>query len=160
MVHSGKSSHLFIATLPSSYFWIAGTFFFLIKGFELIEYAKKQSLLTGFLGTTALGDLLIGMFYAIPPLLAIGLVGQLIDNRPYLLGKITLISLIVSSTALLLFVIALLFVFLRPALAAEVFTSNYPLYYFTSEIISDNVDVYFPEIEREFSVMKSQILLF
>lgn len=107
MVQSGKSSHLFIATLPSSYFWIAGTFFFLIKGFELIEYAKERSLLTGFLGTTALGDLLIGMFYAIPPLLAIGFVGQLIDNRPYLLGKITFISLSVSSTALLLFVIAL-----------------------------------------------------
>ncbi|MHA1995461.1 MAG: MFS transporter [Candidatus Hodarchaeales archaeon] len=107
MVLSGKSSHLFIATLPSSYFWIAGTFFFLIKGFQLIEYAKEQALLTGFLGTTALGDLLIGVFYATPPLLAIGLVGQLIDNRPYLLGKITLISLVISSSALFLFVIAL-----------------------------------------------------
>ena len=42
MVQSGKSSHLFIAILPSSYFWIAGTFFFLIKGFELIEYAKEH----------------------------------------------------------------------------------------------------------------------
>ena len=100
MVQSGKSSHLFIATLPSSYFWIAGTFFFLIKGFELIEYAKEHSLLTGFLGTTDMGDLLIGIFYAVPPLLAIGLVGQLIDNRPYLLGKITLISLIIAYTAL------------------------------------------------------------
>lgn len=48
-----------------------------------------------------------------------------------------------------LIVIALLFVFIRPALAAEVFTSNYPLYYFTNEITSDNVDVYFPKIEGD-----------
>lgn len=107
IVQSGKTSHLFISLLPSSYFWIAGTFFFLIKGLILIEYAKKQALLTGFLGTTALGDFLIGIFYAIPPLLAIGIIGQLIDNRPYLLGKITLISLLVSSFALLLFLISL-----------------------------------------------------
>ncbi len=45
--------------------------------------------------------------------------------------------------------IALLLVFIRPALAAEVFTSNYPLYYLTSEITTDNIDVYFPEIEGD-----------
>ena len=45
--------------------------------------------------------------------------------------------------------IALLLVFIRPTLAAEVFTSNYPLYYLTSEITTDNIDVYFPEIEGD-----------
>ncbi|MHA2346070.1 MAG: hypothetical protein ACXACP_05080, partial [Candidatus Hodarchaeales archaeon] len=88
-VKSNKTLHLLMATLPSSYFWIAGTYFFLIKGFELIEYAKNQSLLSGFLGTTYWGDLIIGIFYAIPPLLAIGLIGEFIDKRPNLLGKIT-----------------------------------------------------------------------
>jgi hypothetical protein len=96
-----------MATLPSSYFWIAGTYFFLIKGFELIEYAKNQSLLSGFLGTTYWGDLIIGIFYAIPPLLAIGLIGEFIDKRPNLLGKITFYSILGASLSLLAFLVFL-----------------------------------------------------
>jgi hypothetical protein len=96
-----------MATLPSSYFWIAGTYFFLIKGFELIEYAKNQSLLSGFLGTTYWGDLIIGIFYAIPPLLTIGLIGEFIDKRPNLLGKITFYSILGASLSLLAFLVFL-----------------------------------------------------
>ncbi len=95
--------HLLIAILPSSYFWTAGTYFFLIKGFELIEYAKDQALLGGFLGTTYWGDLIIGIFYAIPPLLAIGVIGELIDKRPNLVGKITFYSLLGAAISLLAF---------------------------------------------------------
>ena len=104
---SEKSSHLFIATLPSSFFWIAGTYFFLIKGFELIEYAKNNSLVEGFLGTTFLGDLIFGIFFAIPPLITIGLTGNLIDKRPHLLGKFTFYSILSASVCLLLFIFAL-----------------------------------------------------
>jgi len=43
----------------------------------------------------------------------------------------------------------LLFCFMRPALAEQIFTSNYPLYYFTSEIAKDNIVVYFPAIEGD-----------
>ena len=101
-----KNSDFFIAILPSSYVWITVTFFLLIKGFEIIEYAKDYSLVTGFLGTTAVGDLLFGIYFAIPPLLAIGFIGHLIDKRPYLLGNITFISLICSSSSLLILIIA------------------------------------------------------
>ena len=106
-IKSEKFSNLLIATLPSSFFWIAGTYFFLIKGFELIEYAKSNNLVEGFLGTTGLGDLIIGVFYAIPPLLTIGLVGNVIDKKPHLLGKIIFYSLVSSSVCLILFNIAL-----------------------------------------------------
>ncbi|MCK4848337.1 MAG: hypothetical protein KAT16_04870, partial [Candidatus Heimdallarchaeota archaeon] len=104
---SEKISHLFIATLPSSFFWIAGTYFFLIKGFSLIEYAKNNALVEGFLGTTLLGDLIFGMFYAIPPLIMIGITGNLIDKRPHLLGKLTFYSLFSASICLFLFNFAL-----------------------------------------------------
>jgi hypothetical protein len=106
IVTTEKTSDLFVAILPSSYVWITITYFVLIKGFELIEYAKDHSLVTGFLGTTALGDLLFGFFYAIPPALTIGLIGNLIDKRPSLLGKITLIGLLGSSVSLLVLILA------------------------------------------------------
>ncbi|MHA2346574.1 MAG: MFS transporter, partial [Candidatus Hodarchaeales archaeon] len=73
----------------------------------LIEYAKNQSLLSGFLGTTYWGDLIIGIFYAIPPLLTIGLIGEFIDKRPNLLGKITFYSILGASLSLLAFLVFL-----------------------------------------------------
>lgn len=107
LVRTNTKIHSLLATLPSSYFWVAGTYFFLIKGFELIEYAKDQALLSGFLGTTYWGDLIIGIFYAIPPLLAVGLIGELIDKRPNLVGKITFYSILGASLSLLAFLIFL-----------------------------------------------------
>jgi len=100
-------NYLLIATLPSSFFWISGTYFLLIKGLELIEYAKRNLLVEGFLGTTFLGDLIIGVFYAIPPLVTIGIIGNLIDKRPEILGKVVFYSLLSASICLLLFNIAL-----------------------------------------------------
>lgn len=102
-----KISIFLIATLPSSFFWISGTYFFLIKGLELIDYAKRNALVEGFLGTTLLGDLIIGVFYAIPPLITIGIVGNLIDKRPEILGKLVFYSMLSASICLLLFNIAL-----------------------------------------------------
>ncbi len=102
-----KFNHFFIATLPTSFFWISGTYFFLIKGLELIDYAKSNSLVEGFLGTTLLGDLIIGVFYAIPPLITIALIGNLIDKRPDLLGILVFYSMLSASICLILFNITL-----------------------------------------------------
>ena len=104
-----KFRDVFVGIAPSSYVWITVTYFLLIKGFELIEYAKDNELVTGFLGTTAIGDLIFGIYYAIPPLLAIVFVGHLVDKRPNFLGKIIFISLICSSTSLLILIIAFYF---------------------------------------------------
>jgi MFS family permease len=104
---SNKRIHLLAAILPSTYFWTVGSYFALIKGFQLIEYAKKHSLLSGFLGTTYWGDLLIGICYAIPPLITVGLVGELIDKRPHMVGKITFWCILGSALSLFAFLIFL-----------------------------------------------------
>ena len=91
---------LLLAILPSSYFWILATFFFLIYSFDMLWYVKEFQIFGS--DTSALSELLVLSIVAVPTALGIGLTGQYIDRKPENLGKLILGGLFGSSLMLLL----------------------------------------------------------
>ncbi|MHA1973998.1 MAG: hypothetical protein ACTSW1_13450 [Candidatus Hodarchaeales archaeon] len=108
LTHEKGLKNLLIAILPSSFFWILATFFFLIYSFDMIDFVKKEiTFQLEFLSMTPSGDLIIMTVIAVPTGLAIGLIGRLIDRNPQFTRILLLTSVPLSSLALLTDVFAL-----------------------------------------------------
>ncbi len=90
---------LLIAILPSSYFWILATFFFLIYSFDMLWYVKEFQIFSS--DNSILSELIVLSVVAVPTALGIGLTGNYIDRRPENLGKLILSGLLGSSIMLL-----------------------------------------------------------
>ncbi|MHA1214247.1 MAG: hypothetical protein ACTSPG_03060 [Candidatus Hodarchaeales archaeon] len=108
ITHEKGLKNLLIAILPTSYFWILATFFFLIYSFNMIDFVKNEIIFqTGLLHKTPVGDLIIMTVIAAPTGLAIGFTGRFIDRNPQLTLKLLLTSVPLSSIALLMDIFAL-----------------------------------------------------